>query len=48
MRYSKQCCKCLKGHKIQDHYIGTYDLVLCDTCYIDLLLEYIRGIPSSV
>ena len=49
MKYSKKCCKCPKGYKFQDEYIGSHDLVLCDTCYIGLLLEsYLKNIPVSV
>ena len=41
--YNKRCCKCESKHKHQEEFIGEYDLVLCDSCYIGILIEtYIK------
>lgn len=48
MKYSKLCCKCKKGYKFTEDKMGTHDLVLCDDCYINILVgNYIKLICSS-
>jgi hypothetical protein len=43
MVYIKRCCKCVEGIKVLKEPIGECDLILCDKCYIDVLIEsYIK------
>jgi len=37
--YKKLCCKCEKNYKYQRHFLGDYDLVLCGSCYINVLMD---------